>query len=283
MYACAGHPPPLVLGADEHRLYRSRVCSAPPIGVGMPTGTRQSVVSVPGGAQICFFTDGVTEARVGSQLFGTERLERSLAQLGPDGDGGRAARARRACRPTSAPMTWLLVCSHRGRLRPDCEDPRGSRARSPDGGERAAEQFLLTCGVEPRRGRRAGALRSGGRWIRGQGPRWRCAPPRGTPAVALRREHLHTAARRGARSAGTRQQWGQAHERHSAHSPPTPRWSSGSHPRRCRSRRTPEAEAERWLRLLRLHGEVGATLQALGISEDARRRGDGRHDSRTKS
>ncbi|HEX4483553.1 MAG TPA: hypothetical protein VH081_07175 [Solirubrobacteraceae bacterium] len=31
--------------------------------------------------------------------------------------------------------------------------------------------------------------------------------------------------------------------------------------------RTPDDEAERWLRLLRLHGEVGATLQALGVSE----------------
>jgi hypothetical protein len=31
--------------------------------------------------------------------------------------------------------------------------------------------------------------------------------------------------------------------------------------------RTPEAEAERWLRVLRLHGEVGVALQALGVSE----------------
>jgi hypothetical protein len=31
--------------------------------------------------------------------------------------------------------------------------------------------------------------------------------------------------------------------------------------------RTPEAEAERWLRVLRQHGEVGAALQALGVSE----------------
>jgi hypothetical protein len=31
--------------------------------------------------------------------------------------------------------------------------------------------------------------------------------------------------------------------------------------------RTPEAEAERWLRVLRLHGEVGTALQALGVSE----------------
>jgi hypothetical protein len=35
--------------------------------------------------------------------------------------------------------------------------------------------------------------------------------------------------------------------------------------------RTPEDEAERWLRILRLHGEVGAALQALGVSEDSLR------------
>lgn len=35
--------------------------------------------------------------------------------------------------------------------------------------------------------------------------------------------------------------------------------------------RTPEDEAERWLRVLRLHGEVGATLQALGVSEGSLR------------
>lgn len=31
--------------------------------------------------------------------------------------------------------------------------------------------------------------------------------------------------------------------------------------------RTPAGEAERWLRVLRLHGEAGAVLQALGVSE----------------
>jgi hypothetical protein len=31
--------------------------------------------------------------------------------------------------------------------------------------------------------------------------------------------------------------------------------------------RTPEDEAERWLRVLRLHGEAGIALQALGVSE----------------
>jgi hypothetical protein len=31
--------------------------------------------------------------------------------------------------------------------------------------------------------------------------------------------------------------------------------------------RTPEAEAERWLRLLRVHGDVGVALQGLGVSD----------------
>jgi len=31
--------------------------------------------------------------------------------------------------------------------------------------------------------------------------------------------------------------------------------------------RTPDDELERWLRLLRLHGEVGTAMQALGLSE----------------
>jgi hypothetical protein len=31
--------------------------------------------------------------------------------------------------------------------------------------------------------------------------------------------------------------------------------------------RTPEAQAERWLRVLRLHGQAGVALQALGVGE----------------
>ncbi len=85
VYACAGHPPPVVRGLrpGAESLRPITVCASPPIGVGMRTGTRQTVVSVPGRSQICFYTDGVTEARVGSELFGTERLADTLAELGP--------------------------------------------------------------------------------------------------------------------------------------------------------------------------------------------------------
>src|ERR1700679_3055582 len=34
--------------------------------------------------------------------------------------------------------------------------------------------------------------------------------------------------------------------------------------------RTPADEAERWLRILRIHGDVGLLLQALGVSDGSR-------------
>jgi serine phosphatase RsbU (regulator of sigma subunit) len=80
-YACAGHPPPVVLGAGA--LAAVTACSAPPIGAGMRTGVRQTVVSLPGAASVCFYTDGLTEARVGSELFGADRLTSTLTALGP--------------------------------------------------------------------------------------------------------------------------------------------------------------------------------------------------------
>jgi hypothetical protein len=82
VYACAGHPPPLVVGAES--IEPITICSAPPIGAGRPTGTRQTVLSLPGESRVCFYTDGVLDARVGGQLFGVRRLKLALAGLGPD-------------------------------------------------------------------------------------------------------------------------------------------------------------------------------------------------------
>ncbi len=78
-YSCAGHPHPIVTGLEEEP---NTCCSAPPVGAGQPTGTRQTVVSIPGGAVACFYTDGVIESRVQGELFGEGRLAASLAALG---------------------------------------------------------------------------------------------------------------------------------------------------------------------------------------------------------
>jgi Stage II sporulation protein E (SpoIIE) len=80
-YACAGHPPPLVIAPEP--LEPVLVGAAPPLGAGLPTGYRQTILRLPASAQICFFTDGIIEARAGGELFGIERLAQMLARLGP--------------------------------------------------------------------------------------------------------------------------------------------------------------------------------------------------------
>jgi Stage II sporulation protein E (SpoIIE) len=152
VYSCAGHPPPIVLGSQS--IARPIiVCSSPPIGAGMRTGTRQTVVSVPGSSQICFYTDGVTEARMGSELFGTERLARTLAALGPG--AGASALLDRVADQTDRRPDDMAACllSIEGdlaaagapmvllqELELDGEHPASDRT----------ERFLLACGVEPR-------------------------------------------------------------------------------------------------------------------------------------
>jgi hypothetical protein len=66
-YACAGHPPPVVAGSDYEPVI---ACSSPPLAAGLATGHRQTTIPLPPGATACFFTDGVTDVRVGA-----DRLE----------------------------------------------------------------------------------------------------------------------------------------------------------------------------------------------------------------
>jgi Stage II sporulation protein E (SpoIIE) len=82
-YACAGHPPPVFSGSAPEP---NTACSAPPIGVGWPTGTRQTELLMEGAGRACFYTDGVIEAKLDGELFGAERLRRIVDTLtGKDG------------------------------------------------------------------------------------------------------------------------------------------------------------------------------------------------------
>ena len=86
--ASAGHPPPVVVGSAEP-FEPVTVCSAPPLGIGEPTGFRQSMFTLTAGSRVCLYTDGVVEARVGGRLFGPARLERALDDLPPGSDAER--------------------------------------------------------------------------------------------------------------------------------------------------------------------------------------------------
>ncbi|HTN22995.1 MAG TPA: SpoIIE family protein phosphatase [Solirubrobacteraceae bacterium] len=81
-YASAGHPPPLVLGSSAHAPVTAS--SAPPIGVGFPTGQRQTIVPMPEGTTVAVYSDGLLEARIAGEPLGAERLAAWLAELGPD-------------------------------------------------------------------------------------------------------------------------------------------------------------------------------------------------------
>jgi hypothetical protein len=80
VYALAGHPPPIMRGTRSREPLT--LCSSPPIGWGFPTGRRQSIVSLPTGAEVCFFSDGLVEARAEEGLVGRARLEGMVDELG---------------------------------------------------------------------------------------------------------------------------------------------------------------------------------------------------------
>ena len=186
-YACAGHPPPIVLGSRA--MEPITVCSSPPIGAGTRTGTRQTVVSVPGRSQICFHTDGVTEARVGAELFGAERLTRALAELGPRASASELLErvaAEADSRPDDMAACLLSVAGTEAAPSVLVEELELDREQAASD---RIEPFLLACGVprgeiaELMRSTRAVAERSGSALLE-----LRLAD--GAPEVTLRRDNV---------------------------------------------------------------------------------------------
>lgn len=146
VYSCAGHPPPIVLGSKP--LTPITACSSLPIGAGMRTGTRQTKVLLPGHVQVCFHTDGITEARIGGELFGASRLERSLAALGP-GASASLLMDRIASETDARPddMAACLLSIEGGEDAPTVL----AEELEIDGSEITsdrARRFLEVCGVE---------------------------------------------------------------------------------------------------------------------------------------
>jgi hypothetical protein len=82
-YACAGHPPPVLIGAEQ---LSPSICSSPPLGAGMPTGRRQVTVPLPPESAAFFYTDGVVDPRVDGGRFGADRLADELRARGPNSD-----------------------------------------------------------------------------------------------------------------------------------------------------------------------------------------------------
>jgi len=147
IYACAGHPPPVVIGGES--IAPITVCSSPPIGVGQPTGMRQTIVSLPGRSLACFYTDGVIEARVADELFGAARLAQMVAELAPEATATTLLdRVAAECDRSPDDMAACLLrvegdsCAPRVQveeLELDCRESARDRAA----------RFLIAAGLEP--------------------------------------------------------------------------------------------------------------------------------------
>jgi hypothetical protein len=151
-YALAGHPAPILRGVRAPEPLT--ICCSPPVGWGIPTGRRQSTLSLPAGAEVCFFSDGLIEARCADGLLGRERLGEILGELGAGADAGELLeRVRSRAQSTPDDMAACLLtpqpgAAGRGAVQPTAqveeleagvEELRGPHAR----------EFLAACGVPP--------------------------------------------------------------------------------------------------------------------------------------
>jgi hypothetical protein len=97
---------------------------------------------------VCLYTDGITEARVGSELYGAERLAEALAELGPATTA--SALLERVAEETSTrpdDMAACLLGVEGGEDAPSVQVEELELDRDEIGGDRI-EQFLLACGVK---------------------------------------------------------------------------------------------------------------------------------------
>jgi hypothetical protein len=147
-YALAGHPPPIIVGPDGTVRAVTAAASAP-LAAGLSTGVRQTTITLPGRATVCFHTDGLIEARRHGELFGEKRLQSTLAQLG-EAASADVLLARVAEQSDHRPDDMAACVLGL----PGAPLPAGARVeeleldRSELAGDRP-ERFLLACGLHP--------------------------------------------------------------------------------------------------------------------------------------
>jgi Stage II sporulation protein E (SpoIIE) len=143
-YASAGHPPPISIGC--HAPEPLTVCCSPPVGWDVPTGRRQTTVSLPAGAAVCFFSDGLVEARTAGGLLGRERLTRILNELGPRPLACDLLERVQARASTPDDMvSCILIAETSSCTTNDQVEELEVDAADLDG--HGAERFLTECGV----------------------------------------------------------------------------------------------------------------------------------------
>jgi hypothetical protein len=149
-YASAGHPPPVFVGRADHVPVTK--ASSPPIGSGLGTGLRQTTVPLPAGSAVCFFTDGLIEARRDGDLIGRLGLVDIIRDLGP---GATAAQVLdRVAAKADNVSDDMAACMFRVFDGPPVPNaPRVEEIEVQEGEplEPTLGRFLEACGIEERK------------------------------------------------------------------------------------------------------------------------------------
>jgi hypothetical protein len=193
-YAGAGHPPPVFLGEPDHDPVTQ--ASAPPIGAGVPTGIRQTTVSLPSGSAVCFFTDGLIEARRGDEMIGRLGLVQIIRELGPHATAtqllDRIAREADEVSDDMAACMFRVSDGPNEAYLPRVEEIEVVRDEPLDA---TLGRFLAACGLEP--DAVAETVERARRTVRQfRGAVVRVSLPSGGPRVEIRPANVETLALR---------------------------------------------------------------------------------------
>lgn len=145
VYACAGHPPPLVVGPERPEAVLA--ASSPPIGLDLRTGLRETIQPLRPGAVICLYTDGLAEARKATRILGRPRLGDFVEQLGPTAPASDLLeRVAAEARVVTDDMAAVLIRPAGALGEPGARHER-LEVDADDAASGLAEQFLAACRV----------------------------------------------------------------------------------------------------------------------------------------
>jgi hypothetical protein len=145
-WASAGHPAPIVLGAE--RFDPITMASSPPVGMGLESGFRQTTVPLPAGSIACMFTDGLIEARMDGDFLGRDGLEEILAGLGDEATATALIELVAARSGTATDDMAACLLTPVGQTPPAAVRREEIVVSPEDVNTPLAARFLEACGVD---------------------------------------------------------------------------------------------------------------------------------------